>query len=786
MPPPLLPHLPSADLTPAQPGAPVQSAAGYPGYIEAEFVDVRGRHVRDYLWLLYKYRWLAATCFGVVFGLTCLFTLLTPRVYTATTRVQVARQSPIQLQLEENVLRGDDSDRLVNGSSSFLATQVQALKSRDLAERVIRQHQLATSDAFLNPRAGRQGLGGVSGGLLSLLRPRGFTDPGVPPGEDTSSTADVPAALLERYVGWLRVGDLRGTDLVEVSFTTPSPTLAAFLAAAHTQAYIQVNEEARRATDVTAKEFLGQQMREARERVERSQQALRRFATAHPAIAVNEEQKTQAQRVTEVSSELTKAEAIRLKLESRFTFLAEPDGDPLAYFIDKPGVQKIYLSLMELQAQEAAMSQDLGPKHPDMAALARQKSMLERQLQQAVQKETRAVREHYAAAIQRQASLEKKLRDLEAEGVTLRDLGARYDFLKNDLESARQLHASLMKQQLETSVNAQLAPSNLRVLERAEVPGRPSKPNVPLNLTLGLLGGLIAACGAAFASDYFDSSVKSTEEAEELLHLPTLATIPNFALGQRSAYGHPLTNGHDGRAAAARAQQLVVTHEPRSVVAEAFRTLRTAVLFSAPGAAPKLILVTSATANEGKTVNCLNLAATLAESGSRVLLVDVDLRHPSCHRALGVDNSAGLSNFLAGQTALEGIVHAMETPKLWFIPAGPTPPNPAELVGSKRMKEIMDLARDEFDFVILDSPPVTPVSDALVLARGSDGVVLVVKGQDTPKDVVRRARDQLALTGAHLLGTVVNNVGPTWGEFRFYQRYYGYYHRPPQLQEGAA
>src|SRR4029453_10978230 len=191
---------------------------------------------------------------------------------------------------------------------------------------------------------------------------------------------------------------------------------------------------------------------------------------------------------------------------------------------------------------------------------------------------------------------------------------------------------SLLKQQLETSVNAQLSPSNLRVVERAEVAAQPSKPNVPLNLLLRLGGGIVAACGAAFASDYFDSSVKSTEEAEELLRLPTLATIPNFALGQRSAYGHPLTNGHGQHAAPGRTQQLVVTHEPRSVVAEAFRTLRTAVLFSAPGAAPKLILVTSASANEGKTVNCLNLAATLAESGSRVLLVDVDLRHPSCHR----------------------------------------------------------------------------------------------------------------------------------------------------------
>ena len=771
-------HLPATNVTAEVVPAPT------PGYIEAEFVDVRGRHLRDYLWILYKYRWLAATCFGVVFGLTCLLTLLASRVYTATTRVQVTRASPIQLQLEENVLRGDDSDRLVNGSSSYLATQVQALRSRDLAERVIRQHRLAENDAFLNPTTGRAGLGKVGGGLMALLRPRGFPQPAADTtgDEDASSTDDVPTELLERYVGWLRVSDVRGTDLVEVAFTTPNPALSAFLAAAHTQAYLETNEEARRATDVTAKEFLGQQMREARERVERAQETLRRFATDHPAIAVNEEQKTQGQRVSDVSSLVTQAEATRIKLESRYKFLLEPKRDSLAFFLGQPGVQKLYLQLKDLEAQEASLGQELGPKHPDMAALLRQKATLEAQLSGAVATETAAVREHYQAALEREQSLRGKLTALEAEGVEARDLGARYDFLKGDVETTRSLHASLLKQQLETAVNAQLAPSNMRVVERAEVPARPSKPNVPLNLTLGLLGGLVTACGAAFASEYFDSSVKSTEEAEELLQLPTLATIPNFALASQPAYGLPRANGKGPRPGG---RQLVVIDEPRSVVAEAFRTLRTAVLFSTPGQAPKLILVTSATASEGKTVNCLNLAAALAESGSRVLLVDVDLRHPSCHRAFGQENTRGLSNYLAGQTPLEEIVHPLESPKLTFIPAGPTPPNPAELVGSKRMGELIALARQEFDFVLFDSPPVTPVSDALVLARASDGVVLVVKGQDTPKDLVRRARDQLVLAGANLLGTVVNNVGPTWGEFRFYQRYYGYYHRP-QLEEGAA
>src|SRR5262249_18981533 len=503
------PHVPSTEVALTGVSMPATAApAGYPGYIEAEVIDVRGRHLRDYLWILYKYRWLAATCFGAVFGLTCLATLLSARVYTATTRVQVTRDSSIQLQLDQNVLRDDDSDRTVNGTSSFLGTQVQALKSRDLAERVIRQHQLATSDAFLRPNAGRQGLGAVGGGLLALLRPRGFSEQGVAAkGDDTSSTADVPPELLDRYTRWLTVNDVRGTDLIEVSFTTRSPSLSAFLAAAHTQAYLDTNDEARRATDVTAKQFLGQQMREAHERVEHAQEALRQFAAEHPDIAVSEEDNTQSQRMQDVSGLLTKAETDRIRLETRSKFLDSAEHDALAYFLDKPDVQKLYLGLMDLQAQEASMSNELGPKHPDMAALLRQKSVVEEQLQSAVAKQTNGVHEHYAAALQRETALREKLGDLEAQGVAVRDLGARYEFLKNDAETARQLHASLLKQQLETQVNSQLAPSNVRVLERAEVPVAPSKPNVPLNLALGFVGGLLVAIGAAFASEYFDSSV---------------------------------------------------------------------------------------------------------------------------------------------------------------------------------------------------------------------------------------------------------------------------------------
>src|SRR5215472_4706235 len=236
-----VPHAAQRQLLPA--GASVPS-----GVIDAEFSEVGRRQLRDYLRLLYKYRSVAASCLAVMVGGSLLVTLLRTPLYTASTRLQVARQSPIQLQLQENVLRVDENDRNVNGTSSFLETQIATLKSRDLAERVIRGQRLADDDGFLHPGAARLGLFSVSGRLLSLVRPRGF-EPSAdgPAAGDTSAPADVPPALIDRYMGYLGVQEIRGTDAVEVRFTTPNPSLSAFLAAAHTQAYMEANEEARRA-----------------------------------------------------------------------------------------------------------------------------------------------------------------------------------------------------------------------------------------------------------------------------------------------------------------------------------------------------------------------------------------------------------------------------------------------------------------------------------------------------------------------------------------------------------
>src|SRR5579884_2801878 len=330
--------IPAADRVPSTHVLPAGLPAAPAEVLDAEFSDAPGRGLRDRVRVLIKYRWVAGASFVAVFGLAAAVTFFLPRKYAASTTLQISRQSPIQLRLEDNVLKLDDSDRVVNGASAFLATQVQVLQSRDLAERVIRTHHLADNPVFRHPRPDAPAALAFDEADPGAFRPRGWD--AAPVREERWRTAP-PAdpKLLDQYLEWLDVKDVRGTDLVQITFTTPSPTLSAFLAAAHTQAYLAANEEAQLATRVTAKDFLGRQLRESEDNLERAQRALEAFAAEHPNVAVNQEQKVVAQKIGELSTLLTTAEGERIGLETRYEFLARPNTDPLPYFLDDEGIQ---------------------------------------------------------------------------------------------------------------------------------------------------------------------------------------------------------------------------------------------------------------------------------------------------------------------------------------------------------------------------------------------------------------------------------------------------------------
>jgi capsular exopolysaccharide synthesis family protein len=752
---------------------------------EVVFEEERPRRVSDYVAVLRRNLRLAATCFAVTVALTVLITLLMPRSYSAATRLQVGRQSAIKLRLESNVISLDDSDRSDRAATSYVGSQAASLLSRDLAERVIRKHALDQNLVFLEP-SGHDGASlKIDHDTPSVLRPRGI---GV--ARDAAVASDpqrpIDPEQLDRYEKFLSVKDVQNTDLLDVKFVTPNPELSAYLAAVHTQAYLESNEDARHATDMFAQKFLARKLASARKKMKKAEAALHRFAGSHPSVAADQEQNVGNQRLTDLAALLTKVEGERLGLESRFDFLTSPKADPLAYFLDRPAVERLRLALVDVRTQKAGFDNRLGENHPRMVELSRLESELDKQLKAEVTRGVGAARSQYDAAKQQESKLRRELEQEQHRGTDKNRLAARYELLKNDVETARKLHGSLLEQKMATAATSDLGPSNVRVIDRAEVPLYPSWPKIPLNLAFGIAAGLVIGIGAAFSRDYFDHSVHSGDEIEALLHMPMLATIPNFTLAREiaglPALPAPATGNGNGNlpvvagdVLGARRQEHVVLHEPASPVAEAFRSVRTALLFM-PSRSPRVIVVTSARAAEGKTVTSLNLATALAQSGSRVLLIEADLRHPRCHRMLGLYTGPGLSNYLAGQhDDLDAMVHYLEPPGLAFIPSGPIPPNPAELLGSARMHELLRACRARYDFVIVDTPPVLPVTDAVVVAPRADGVILVVKGNATPRQLVRRAHERLAQTGARLLGTIVNNVDTGWGDPYAYDAYYGYH-----------
>jgi polysaccharide biosynthesis transport protein len=350
-----------------------------------------------------------------------------------------------------------------------------------------------------------------------------------------------------------------------------------------------------------------------------------------------------------------------------------------------------------------------------------------------------------------------------------------YNILKREAEADKSLYDSLQTKLKEAQISSGLKSSNIRVVDPAMVPTTPSHPAKTRNIALAFLAGLVGGIGLALLREYLDNTVKTPDDVEKLARLPSLAVVPAFGEGAAAAKRGLLNvmsgNGHEKRI------ELVAQHLPKSQMSEAFRALRTALLLSQPDHPPQVLLVTSALPREGKTTAAANLAVTLAQLGDNTVLVDADLRKPGIGRLLnlGTGKYAGLSSYLAGVSSLDLVTIPHPTiPNLAAIPTGPLPPNPADLLSSHRLTEAIAELRTRFKFIVIDSPPIMAATDAVVLSVQTDGVLLVVRSGETPKEAFTRTRDLLSSVKCHLLGVVLNAVDSSSPDYYYSYRYYPY------------
>ena len=443
-------------------------------------------------------------------------------------------------------------------------------------------------------------------------------------------------------------------------------------------------------------------------------------------------------------------------------------------------VQQLNSNVANLEAEKARLGSIFKPDHPRMQELNQQILAARQAFNSEITNVVRGIKSNYAAAAAKERGLESEAAKQQGDALRLRELGVNYTLLEEDVKANRSLYESVLKRLSETNVSNDLAISNMQIAEKAAMPGGSSGPNVGLYLLASMVSGLFLGVGVAFLREFADSSIGTPEDVWRSVGLGTLGVVPYLKLsGMRTSAGGLIDRVYPRHKEASKllpppdsaAKDLVVSDSPLSMVSESYRAIRTSLLLSQAEKPPQVILVTSPSPGEGKTVSSLNLSIALAQDGYSVLLVDADLRKGCCHERLGLRSKGGLSNVLTGRLSLQEGIQQTLIERLSLMSRGEPPPNPSELLGSPIMKKTLNDLRDIYDFILIDSPPVIGISDAAILSVAVDGVLLVLDGRSTSTPRAQTAVERLDMVRARMLGVILNGVDlrdPHYSYFRSY------------------
>jgi len=734
--------------------------------------------LREYMRVLFKYRIIVAgiTLLGAVLSTLYAFTA-TPR-YTATAKIRISTYQPILA-----ATRIEDMLQEKSKEASYLETQVEELKSFSLADRVLRDAEVlkyfqtqVDEDDSVATSSGREGY-----------------------------KASLP--MMRSYLDAIDINPVRRTSLVLIDATAKDPIVAALIARRHADAYIEWVRSTRVEQQARALQFLRQQADELRERVGDIEREMADYAEANAIVAVNKDENIIAQKMAQLNQLLTEVNGKKLEAENLYRQAEASAQDGSAGF-DDPSLQTMRAELAKVEAEYQQLSAKFMPGYPRMKELSSQIGGLKRSIIEQRRQVVVGLKAKADALADQEKGLQEELEQQKSRAFELSKKQVQYNSLNRDLTSSRELLENVLKQIKETGLSVESNSSNISIVDAPVTPQFPSFPRKKLMVLLGLIVGVAAGLAAAFLLDYIDNSIKTPEDVNHYLQLPNLGVVPSFELERLTFEGKLDTGTPPGRPplggespdelvksgqlpavkdlAVASSAPVVFMSAPKSLAAEAYRTIRTGILLSQAGEPPRTLLVTSAQSGEGKTTSSVNLAASLASSGGRVVIIDADLRRPSLSKHFKLDrNLPGLVEVISGQRLLEDVMITNVIKRVTVIPSGRIPPNPAELLGSYEMLGLLDRLANEFDYVVVDSPPILPVTDSVVLSRFVDGVVLVVRGGNTPRRIISDAKERLVSVGARILGTILNDVDLTGGDYYHYSRYYTSYYQEEDRPRGA-
>lgn len=726
--------------------------------------------MREYLRVLIKRRWMVTAVVLGIFMAVAIASLRQTPIYEAASQIVINKADSNLITFKDSVPVVDYYDQ------SDLDTEVRILQSDLMALQVIRQLNLDKRPEF--------------GGHADQKQPNLVADP-------LQTDSNRTSALLGSFRGNLHVTLIPNTRIIEIHYNSTDPQLAASVVNTLAATYVEQNFKTKFESTMQASDWLSKQLVDLQMKVETSQEKLVRYQKEHEIFGVDDKQNIITEKLDELNKEMTAAEFDRMQKEAvyRQTQSSDPVAVAAAIVSDTtPGGNSTISPLLDklreqqagLRIQIADLSTQFGPSYPKITQLNNQLKEIDHQLQSETNKAVDHLNGRYQAALQRENMLRASFEKQKQEANKLNESAIEYSLLKRDVDSNRTLYEGLLEKLKEAGVTAGLRSNNFRIINAARVPTSPSEPNIPRNLAFALMLGVISGVGLAFLLESLDNTVRTPEQAQAISGLPSLGMIP---LGSKST-----NRGATGKRLALTASKEVVETvtqvRPQSQMAESYRALRTSLLLSNLGAPPKVIMVTSARPQEGKTTTSINTAIVLAQKGVRVLLVDADLRRPSIHKTLGMGPRSGLSNVLTGSaTVQQTITTSPILPNLFIMPAGTPPPNPAELLASSNMRDLIVELRGLYDHIVIDTPPTLSVTDAVVLSPRADATILVIRSGQTTKPALRRARDILTQVNAHVAGVLLNAVDLTSPDYYYYYEYQGkygqYYHEDPAAENEA-
>lgn len=713
---------------------------------DQELVTTTSVDPRFYLRVVLKRKWLILFVFAVVVGATTLWARSQPKVYAAQTSLIIESKEPRFLDSQIQDVNNDSSSAYW-ANREYIETQTKIITSRAVAQRVVEKLGLNTDPEFLRltkvPEAQR---------------------------EEAMKRMD-PVAMVQ---GRIKVEPLKDSRVSYIKIEDSDPTRAALLANEVAQAYIDESLSQKLKVTENATKWLDERRDSLSDSARSSELSLYAFRKQADMLSTSIDDRANmvSARLTATSNALTE---VQLKIAGHRARVAairsvqQTKGsddsmwaEALPAARENQTLQKLKDRMLSLRTECTELQSRYLTEHPKLIECKDKLGLVEKDFQRELSNLVVGTEAELREAVEKERNLQALFNEAKAEAFEVEKKKLELDRLKQESDNAKRQYESVFKRLKDIELSGLLRTSNVRVLDAARPNPSPVRPNVPQSILLGVLAGLIAGLGLALLLEFLDSTVTTQQEIEERLGVTFLGFVPSIPDG---------TSG--------QTKDLHIHREPKSGIAECTRAIRTNLLFMSPDKPFRRMVVTSSGPQEGKSTTAINLGIAMAQSGQRVLIVDTDMRRPRLHKAFGVANELGVSSLVVAEGKLDDAVKTTEVPGLYLLPCGPIPPNPAELLHTKAFSELLETLSSKFDRVILDSPPVGAVADAVVLATQADGVVLVLKSGRTHREVARRTVRALNDVKAKLFGAVLNDVNlerSRYGDYyySYAYRYYGY------------